>query len=913
VPNRAGASTEVSPDAAAVACEVERVAASHSFRKAEQCLRLLRHLTSLALAGRSDELKEYSLGITVFERPASYDPGVDPVVRLEARRLRLKLAEYYQREGLDDPVIIDVPKGAYVPDFRFRRALEAGVEPRQAPPTADGPAPIPVPAAKPPFRRWVAAAAVTAVLLAIVPGVWFRMHRASVQAPLRQSIAVLRVRDLSKTSTEAWLQTALPEMLTSELASGGKLRTIPAEDVVRWRADLGPAGDSESLSAVLRSAQNNLGADTFVVGSYVVTGACPQCRVRVDLGVLQARTGERLGTVIDEGSASDLLELTTRLGRRLRTELGLKADAPTPSQWPAASAMREYSEGLAALRQGDPMAAREHLEIAVTADAQNPLIHSALAEAWTALGYGTRAKEEDRRAFDLAGSLDRLDQLGVEARYRASVQQWDRAIEIYKTIFKLFPDSLDDGLNLARAQWRSQRIADAQTTLNELRRLPKPAGNDPRIDLSEASAVGTLNDYSHTRALAHQASEEAKARGARYLFARARLLEGGAMQSLNDPNYSAVQAEARQTCEAIGDRDCLSKAWRIRGNYLFFAGDFRAAQQAYEQGVAITRELGNRAELANLLVGFGVVEKANRDWKRAETHLQEATSLRIETGLNPNEGRNELAELYIGMGRFSDAETVIRVVAKTAQQSGAHEDLGSMLVLQAVLARLRGRLDQAQQFAEYAVTELRRANNPFSLSLALSELGSVQTAMGNLAQAEKDLAEAHGGDSPENQGTVAIARAELWIAKGQFQDAAQEAEKAAASFDKAHLDDRATRAFVIAADALEMSNRNADAFAACREAGQRAALTPNEIANASAQICSWRLSSVPGNAVPPELQAKIAKLDNPELTLGLDYARLLRAKRVGVGNYRELCKQLADRAKKLGYVTLSLRAAALSS
>ncbi len=771
-----------------------------------------------------------------------------------------------------------------------------------------------VDAATRPSRRFglLALIAVT-VLIAAVLAVWLRMHRASVQPPLRQSIAVLRVRDLSKTSTESWLQTALPEMLTSELAAGGKLRTIPAEDVVRWRADLGPAADGETQTALLHSAQNNFGADTFVLGSYVVTGTCPQCRVRVDLGVLQARTGERLGTVIDEGSAADLLDLTTRLGRQLRAELGLKADTPTLARWPAASAMREYSEGLAALRRGDPMVARGHLETAVAADPQNALIHSALAEAWTALGYGTRANEEDRRAFDLAGSLDRLDQLGVEARYRASVRQWDRAIEIYGTIFKLFPDSLDDGLNLARAQWKGQRVADAQVTLNELRRLPKPVGNDPRIDLNEASAVGTLDDYTHTRTLAHQAAQEAKARGARYLFARARLLEGGAMQNLNDPNFSAVQAEARQTCEAIGDRDCLSKAWRIRGNYLYFVGDFQAAQRAYEQGVVIARELGNKAELANLLVGFGVVERANRDWKQAETNLKEATSLRIETGLNPNEVRNELAEFYIGTGRFTDAETVIRVVAKTAQQSGAHEDLGSMLLLQAVLARLRGQLDQAQQLAEHAVTELRRTNNPFTLSLALSELSSVHTAAGNLTQAEKDLVEERGpGIQPESQGARELARAELWIAKGQFQNAAQEAEKAAAAFDKAHLDDRATQAFVTAADALDMSDRNADAVSACREAGKRAALTPNETANASAEICSWRLSSAPGNSVPPELQARIAKLNNPELKLTLDYAHALRSKRMHAPNYRELSKQLADAAKKLGYIRLSARAAALA-
>ncbi|MGA2137222.1 MAG: hypothetical protein ABSH50_33460, partial [Bryobacteraceae bacterium] len=101
----------IAPDAASVAGELERLALSNCFRKAERCLRLLRHLTKVTLEGRGSELKEYALGVTVLERPETFDPRIDPVVRLEARRLRLKLAEYYQDEGLGDAVVIDLPKG----------------------------------------------------------------------------------------------------------------------------------------------------------------------------------------------------------------------------------------------------------------------------------------------------------------------------------------------------------------------------------------------------------------------------------------------------------------------------------------------------------------------------------------------------------------------------------------------------------------------------------------------------------------------------------------------------------------------------------------------------------------------------------------------------------------------------------
>jgi hypothetical protein len=74
----------------------------------------------------------------------------------------------------------------------------------------------------------------------------------------------------------------------------------------------------------------------------------------------------------------------------------------------------------------------------------------------------------------------------------------------------------------------------------------------------------------------------------------------------------------------------------------------------------------------------------------------------------------------------------------------------------------------------------------------------------------------------------------------------------------------------------------------------------------------WRLSNAPGNTVPSELRALAAKLHNPELNLNLDYARALRSKRMNAPNYRELCTQLTDSARKLGYATLAARAAELA-
>lgn len=752
---------------------------------------------------------------------------------------------------------------------------------------------------------------VAASLACLIAGVWLWTRQSSEKAVRRKSIAVLHIRDLSKAGSEAWLQTALSEMLTSELASSGKLHAVPAEDVARWRSDLGTKSDGARRADLLRLARNSFGADTFVLGSYVVTGTCPECRVRVDLGLFDARTGDQVATIIDEGPAPDLLDLTTRLGAKLRADLGVGGTPAMPTRWPAASAMKEYAEGLKALRLIDPMAARDHLQLAVTADPGNPLIHSALADAWTALGYGTRAIEESKRAFELSSALGRLDQLGIEARFRASSQQWDRAIEIYRDIFRLFPDSLEDGLNLAKAQLRAMKSVDVVSTLQILRRLPQPAGNDPRIDLIEAQNAGTANDFLKTREYAHRAAMEAQSRGARYLFARARLLEGGAMQNLFDMSFYAVQTEARKVCEELGDRQCISQAWRIHGNERYFAGHFAEAQEAYLAGVGVARELGDRGEMGNLLNGLAVVAESNLEWQQAEQNLKEAVSLRKETGYNPSDIQMQLAELYLRLGRLSDAARTADEAYSEAQKTSAHQDLGEVFQLRGALARLEGRLDNAREMGEKAVSEMRVSNGVGPLTSALAALSSTLTVRGDLASAEKRLGETVASGVPENLGNVELARAELWLAKGQFQQAADEAKRSAADFMNAHQDENSALALVTEADALEMLGRNSDALAICQEAERRAARIPDPVPVLRARLAVWSLTGSSDSSVPPDLHAKVANLRNPELTLEEDFDRAMRAKRIGGSNAKSLLDALAGRAASQGYLTISRRAHSL--
>jgi len=90
---------------------------SRTFRAAEGQRAFLRYIVQETIAGRGADLKEYSIGTQALGRAETFDPRTDPIVRTQARKLRAHLAEYYQNEGVDDPIRIELPKGGYLPLF----------------------------------------------------------------------------------------------------------------------------------------------------------------------------------------------------------------------------------------------------------------------------------------------------------------------------------------------------------------------------------------------------------------------------------------------------------------------------------------------------------------------------------------------------------------------------------------------------------------------------------------------------------------------------------------------------------------------------------------------------------------------------------------------------------------------------
>src|SRR5260370_40057618 len=267
-----------------------------------------------------------------------------------------------------------------------------------------------------------------------------------------------------------------------------------------------------------------------------------------------------------------------------------------------------YAEGLSKLRHFDALKARDLLEKAVVTDPRFPLGHVALAEAWSELGYDKKAKEGGQRAFDLAGKLSREERLFVEARYHEVSKEWSKATEIYRTLFEFFPDNLEYGLHLANAQEAAGKAKEALRTIEALRELPKPAAEDPRIDLTEAWSAYDLGDFSRAETVAARAVALGTRSGADLLVAAARIRQAGTLWALGFAKRAkANYTEAGTICERLGDSRCRVEALKGVAFIAWQSGERAEARRDYEGVIGVYRAIGAEGSLANSLVNMGIV------------------------------------------------------------------------------------------------------------------------------------------------------------------------------------------------------------------------------------------------------------------------------------------------------------------
>ena len=726
-----------SPAPEAVRAELRTICRSVVFASAPRLQKLLSYLVEESLAG--NPLKESIVGVAVFGRDPGYDPKQDSVVRSEARRLRAKLIAYQAGEGARDSIVIDLPKGSYVPAFRFGEMAQAPTEP------------------PPPSRSRAArlqgglAAAVLLVFVAFIlaaPGLRRPGTSSSASAP-RRSVAVLDFRNLTARPETTWLASAIPEMISADLADGQQIRTIPGENVSRMETELSlhPAASPsrETLSAIRR----NVGADIVISGAYADLGAGAGNRVRVDIWAEDARNGEVIASVSESGSEPEILDVMSRAGARLRSglhvaagpdaEMALREAAPHD---PAAA--RAYADALAHMRRGDFLQGRDLLRQCIQIESGFAPAHAALSSALANLGYEGLAREEGKRAYDLAQGMRSQDaKLAIEAQYREVDNEPGRAAQVYARLFAEHPDDIEYGLRLAAAQRADAKVTDALRTIEALRKLPATEAADPRIDMEAARALAARSDYRGSAKLAADAARKAAAANAKLLYARAVSLESGLDWYLGDARWRGLSEEARKICEQFQDKACVAAILRRFGNTSFGALEMENADRYFAEALAIAREIGSVAEEFNVQNGRALASEARGDLTKAAAILSQLVALsgQIQDARGEQASLANLGDVLLGMGEVDAAGQKMEAAVKIARTLGVHAGVADDLASLADVYRIRGDLRRALSLAEEALANAREAGAVNSQIGTLSRKARVLLAEDDVAGARTALLE----------------------------------------------------------------------------------------------------------------------------------------------------------------------------
>ena len=264
-----GSGTNPSSTEEAIRQQLDKILISSKLVNSPNLRNFLRFIVEKTLAGEAADIKGYNVATQVLGRKADFDPNLDPIVRIQAGRLRRALELYYGVQGKSDAVVIDVPKGSYVPVFRaVSRQEGAGF---------------------------------------VIPGV---RQEPILAPPSGPSVAVMPLLNLTDDRKQEYFIEGLAEELTSELARYQELRVIAYQSTRHWK---GKKIDS-------RAAGQDLGV-RFLVGGSIRKDAKT---VKIDLHLVDTQNGQRVWgeQYCRELKADSLIALQEEIARQVVARLG---------------------------------------------------------------------------------------------------------------------------------------------------------------------------------------------------------------------------------------------------------------------------------------------------------------------------------------------------------------------------------------------------------------------------------------------------------------------------------------------------------------------------------------------------------------------------------------------------------------
>ncbi len=402
-----GAELQTPLQAGAIRASLQCLIGSQTFRAARAQRNFLSYVVEETLAGRGDLIKEYSIGVEVFGRGKSFDPRVNNIVRAEATRLRSKLAKYYETEGKDSSLRIELPKGGYAPIFIDKSSLTP-------PPVTTSELGEEAVRTLPDSRGWkMTAIALMVVLFAGIFALLVSRIRPANQPSLEgPSVAVLPFVNLSGNKEDEFFSDGLTDELIDTLGRVRGLQVVARTSAFQFKGKI----------ADVRQIGQKLNVGTVLEGTIRKYGD----RLRITAQLDNATTGYKIWSESYDRDAKDALAIQREISQAITDALGVAlARSGSPHQEPAPDsaltvdppAYEAYLKGLFFWNKNTPESIKtaiDYFEQAIARDSAFALPHLGLARCYAGMAVLTATPSSDlvpklrsaaQRALDLDPSL----------------------------------------------------------------------------------------------------------------------------------------------------------------------------------------------------------------------------------------------------------------------------------------------------------------------------------------------------------------------------------------------------------------------------------------------------------------------------------------------------------------------------
>ena len=441
-----------------VRAELTKILHSGEFIRRPQLQRFLRFVVEEELAGRGAQLKEYVLGVGVFGRPADFDPRVDSLVRVEARRLRAVLESYYAAEGRSDPLRIEIQKGSYLPSFVRVDELRSAIVTEDNAPPHEG---LAGRARRLPSDNRLLTVGLIFLALFVIGSSALLLYHARQRTALSERDSIV-LAEFSNSTGDGVFDETLKQGLIMELEQSPYLNILSdrhAGQVLRLMGQSPAAHLNETLAreVCIRSGSKAVvtGAITRLGGQYVI-----------GLTAVNCATGDALVHLQTEATNKE--SVLTALGRaasRLREKLGeslnsiQKFDVPIEeATTPSLEALQAYGLGRRMAREKGSPADIPYYKLATELDPKFAVAYAALGVSYVNLAQPSTGADYIRRAYELRERVSEREKFRISAYYYQVVSgDLNRSIEIYELWKQSYPRDFAPYINLGLAYtWMGQ-------------------------------------------------------------------------------------------------------------------------------------------------------------------------------------------------------------------------------------------------------------------------------------------------------------------------------------------------------------------------------------------------------------------------------------------------------------------------